>query len=491
MVKGLELYGRQVIYTDAERVTTSNVVDVLSKTLPIHQENREQIKYLYNYCNGKQPILRRVKDIRPEILNKLVENRANEIVSFKTGFLVGEPIQYVNRSADEDLNESIELLNEYMFAENKVVKDKELAEWFSICGVAYRLILPDRDLQDYVDESPFEVVTLDPRDTYVVYHNGIKKDPVMAVFSVLKDDGNMYHTVYTPTERIIVKSVGSDFEVVGKPEGHIMGDVPIIEYITGPARLGEFEIVLPLLDAMNMVASNRLDGLEQFVQSLLVLKGVNLEDEMFDKLRELGGILLPNEGDAKYLVQELNQTQTQTIVDYMYDAVLTICGMPNRNGGSSTSDTGKAVLYRDGWTAAEARAKERETQFKESEKRFLKIAIRICNDLRGTKLKLSDIDIRFTRRNFENILEKAQVLIMLLSSGKVHPRLAFGHCGMFADPDLAYNMSREWWETEESKLAKELSDKFEKEYLPKLDNRTKEPEDDDVRDTGQDTSDNQ
>ncbi len=35
------------------------------------------------------------------------------------------------------------------------------------------------------------------------------------------------------------------------------------------AQLDAFEIVLPLLDAMNNVDSNRLDGVEQFIPALI------------------------------------------------------------------------------------------------------------------------------------------------------------------------------------------------------------------------------
>ena len=38
--------------------------------------------------------------------------------------------------------------------------------------------------------------------------------------------------------------------------------IPIFEYPANNARLGSFEIVLPLLDAINNIASNRMDGLE-------------------------------------------------------------------------------------------------------------------------------------------------------------------------------------------------------------------------------------
>ena len=165
---------------------------------------------------------------------------------------------------------------------------------------------------------------------------------------------------------------------------------------------------------------------------------------------------MPLEGDAKYLVQELNQSQTQTLVDYMYQTVLTICGMPNRNGGTSTSDTGSAVVMRDGWSAAEARAKDTELMFKMAEKEFLRLILNITNTLRNTDIKLSSIEIRFTRRNYENIQEKAQVLAMMLSSNKVHPLLAFTHCGLFTDPALAYKQSMEWYEEQENKMQEQL-----------------------------------
>ena len=48
--------------------------------------------------------------------------------------------------------------------------------------------------------------------------------------------------------------------------------------------------------------------------------------------------------DVDEVATELNQTQSQTLKDDFYNAVLTICGMPNRNGGSSTSDTGSDFL---------------------------------------------------------------------------------------------------------------------------------------------------
>lgn len=442
------LYGRRVIYTDCAEITEKNLLSVLETALGTHARNRREIQYLYDYYKGKQPIRNRIKEIRPEINNRIVINRANEIVSFKVSYLMGEPVQYVSRSK-EDISENLNLLNEYVFAEDKAAKDAELAKWFTICGTAYRMVLPDKLKEE--DESPFEIYTLDPRYSFIVYNSGLGNKPMMGVKTVLLEDNSELHSIYTENLYFEVKD-----GIITKKEKHSLGTVPIIEYPANPERLGAFEIVIGLLDAINETASNRLDGVEQFIQALLILKGVDIDSEELKTLKENGGLKVPTEGDAYYLIQELNQTQTQTLVDDMYDTVLTICGMPNRNGGSSTSDTGSAVIMRDGWTNAEARAKDTETMFKMAEKQFLKIAIQFAGTLRNIDLKLSAIDIRFTRRNYENIQVKSQVLTTMLNNDKIHPRLAFAHSGLFVDPELAYTQSAEYAKERKKEAQNEL-----------------------------------
>ena len=443
--------GRQVIYTDVENITKDNLLVILHKAMTIHENNRYQIDYLYNYYKGDQPILNRVKDIREEINNKVVENRANEIVSFKTGYLMGQPVQYVTRKNDKQVNVDLDIFNDFFFMEGKTTKDKKLVDWMHICGTAYRMILPRKDDRQSSPEAPFNIYKLDPRYCFVVYFNGLGEEPKMGVKYVTQDDGTIITSVYTKDTYFEIKN-----DKIVKQESHTIGYIPIVEYPLNEARLGSFEIVLTMLDAINLLDSNRMDGIEQFVQALMVFKGVDIDSDDFKALKEKGGIKIPAEADVKYLIQELNQQQTQTLKNDMYETILTICGMPNRNGGSSTSDTGTAVIMRDGWSAAEARAQDTEEMFKESEKQFLRIAINIANTLRRLSLRLSDIDIRFTRRNYENIQGKAQVLTTMLANPKIDPKLAFEHCGMFTDPNLAYEDSRKYYESELDRQQKDL-----------------------------------
>ena len=450
----LHLNGRRMILTDETEVNIGNVVQILRKALPYHWKNRSEISYLWSYYKGRQPILNRVKEVRPEITNKIVENRANEIVSFKSGYLMGEPLQYVSRGNAENIADAINQLNEFVFAEEKPAKDKELADWFHICGTSFRMVLPD-EMAGEDDESPFEIYTLDPRNTFVVYNNGLGNKPILGVKYVVDENGVVHYSCYSDHEYFeIVESKVVSYDT------HILGEIPIIEYPLNMARIGAFELVIPLLDAINLTDSNRLDGVEQFIQALMLFHNVDISSEDFDELRERGAIKFKDidpqlKAEINYLVSNLNQGETQTLVDHMYQTVLTICGMPNRNGGSSTSDTGSAVIMRDGWSAAEARAKDSELMFKKSERIFLKVVLNICRTLADMDLKVCNVEIRFTRRNYENILQKAQVLDLMLKNNKIHPRLAFEHSGLFVDSDLAYTLSAEYAEEQEQK-AQEL-----------------------------------
>ena len=455
----MEMYGRRVITTDATEINDGNIIDELTEAFNTHHLNRAEIEYLWNYYRGKQPILQRQKKVRPEICNRIVENRANEIVSFKVGYLCGEPIQYVGRNGDESVSRGIAELNEMMFSENKATQDKEVVEWQTICGLAHRLVLPDKRGEE--DDAPFEMFTLDPRDTFVVRSSEVGNRPIFAVKYRIDKENNRICSVYSANR--YWKIVG---DKIVESKSHALGMIPIFEYPANNARLGAFEIVLPMLDAINNVASNRMDGVEQFIQAFVKFVNCDIDEEQFKALKDLGAIKVKSidgsAADVSIVTQELNQVQTQTLVDYLYQTVLTICGMPNRNGGSSTSDTGAAVIMRDGWSLAESRAKDSELMFKKSEHEMLKLVLRIIRDTRGLSddiynLKLKNLSLQFTRRNYENVQSKSQVLVSMLQQDKIHPRLAFTSSGLFTDPESAYQLSKEYSEEQEKKALERMA----------------------------------
>jgi SPP1 family phage portal protein len=433
-------FGREQIFTDKKEVTSENVLEVISNVETKHKKNALQIKYLYNYYKGKQKIYERKKEIRPEICNKIVENWANAIVSFKVGYLCGSPIQYVSGKSAKNLSVTIDKLNDLMDEHGKPSVDKDLIEWQMIAGTSYRALFSD-------ENNVIDLVSIDPRNAFVIYSNDISHKPLAGVYVVEKTEKAKTfreYTVYTPTEVITV----TDKKVVSK-EKNGLNAIPIMEYPANNARLSVIEIVIDLLDAINDIDSNRLDGIEQFIQSLLVVYNADIEGEDGNSIREKGLIQLnsvgANKGDIKILSEQLDQSQTQTLKNDILQRIREIVGLPSQGDGTTgDSSNNGAMLLKGGWENAETRARESEVMFKRSEIPFLKLLFQILSEKTDIKLEVPDVDIRFTRRNYENIQVKSQVLTTMLSNDKIHPKLAFEGCGMFIDPEEAYNMSMQY-----------------------------------------------
>ena len=450
------LFGRTVIYYDTGEVTRENICDILSKVLETHRKNALEIDRLYQIFKGNQSIFGKTKTVREEINNRIVVNFANQIVTFKTGYLLGKPIQYVSRGEktvelSDTVSSEIDDLNRYASDCDKAAKDIELAEWFHICGTSYRLIQSDGTADK--DASPFEIHTLDPRTAFVVYSNEVGHKPMLGVLETLQNDGTKIYHCYSRNRYFKVSEPFVFPDSVLDESEHYYGRVPIIEYPANNARLGAFEIVLSLLDAINAAFSDLADGREQFINALLVIKGADITDEQFSELRSQGGIKVPADGDVKYLVSELNQTQNGETINLMIDTMLEIVGMPKRSGtNGGTSDNGIAVILRDGFADAEARASDTERIFKKSENELLRIALKICNAMRGMSLQLSSVEPHFTRQNTDNLLAKVQALTTMLATDKIHPRLAWQLSTLVSDPESAYMISQEY---EEQRIAEE------------------------------------
>ncbi len=456
-------YGRRKIYTDATEITAANVVEEVNAAYLIHSDNRSEIAELYRYYRNKTAIESKQKEVRENINFKIGEARCLEVTNFYKGYIFGEPIQYVRRektqngTADDVIAADINALNGYMSDANKAVCDSNLGKWILVGGAGYKMALPNKKWEKEGDEPPFNIYAPDPRSTFVVYSSDVDESPVMNVTYARRKNGDVVFTVYTHDYVYKYKAGESTPSVEANP----LGMLPIVEYAAAD-RLGVFEPVIPLVDALNALQSNRMDDVAQYINSFLAILGAQMDEETYKKLEEWKMLCLPEGTDAKYLSSPMSQADVQTLKDDLYQAILTITGVPNRNGGSSTSDTGQAVELRDGWSSAETRAKDLEASFKGSEKEHLKIILRIMRDTVGTNLKLSDIEAHFTRRNYENIATKSQVLIAMLNNPWIHPEVAYASCGMFPDPESAYLQGKAWKEEQEKKAEEKMKKEAER-----------------------------
>jgi SPP1 family phage portal protein len=423
--------------------------------MTVHKQNAAECDYLYKYAKGRQPIKVREKKIRPEVKNIITENHALEILTFKVGYTFGEPVQYVLygdcdiHDPEKENDTRITAFNELLRADNKISKDKTLGNWIYTCGVGYRLCLPSEENADH----PFDTFILDPRTAFVAKLDNYTKKPVICGFH---NRGGSQFDIYTVKKHFYISyAVTEDGKVDYDKAPTIeeypnpMGMLPVIQYKANDQMLGCFEVCLDECNALNSIASNCVDGLEQFIQSFIWFNNCEVNKEGLQELKDVGAISTSSppgmQANIKILSEALDQQQTSTLKEDIYQSLLTISGTPDRRK-SSGGNTGQAILLSEGWVLAESAARDFENIYKLSEREFISLALKICKNTKVTpkelaNLTLSDIDIHFTRRQSDNLLVKTQGLMNMLQAG-VHPRHAFKICGLFNDPEQAYMDSK-------------------------------------------------
>lgn len=443
-------YGRKIAYTDVEQITRENVVKVVGDCIGIFNFNKAAIKYLWDYKNGDQPALYRTKTIRDDIVNHVVENHAWEIVRFKMGQTYGEPIMYNSLSKEEKINEAVDRFNGYLRAAGKAAKDLSMGEWQSAVGTGFEAI----QLKDEKSEIPFRIVVPTPMDTFVIYSRQTQ-EPMLSVQQLKDENKNIYYQCFTNTHEYRIQNSGllplsmSGDNTPVYERLHTFGEIPIVEYPNNQDRMSDIELVISMLDAINNMQSNRMDSIEQFVQSWVKFINCDIDTNLFEQMKMSGALVVKsnngseNKADVDIMTQELNQTQTQVAKDDLWDNTLSILAIPNKQSNTG-GDTQGAVELRNGWDFSKQAAKIKDAYVVESEYRLstcIRNTIRIRKGDAELPLTIADYEPVINHSPTDNMQVKAQTFQMLIQSG-IAPLVAIKVCGLWNDPEKVYLMSK-------------------------------------------------
>lgn len=432
-------YGRSIIYTNQNRIDESNIVQELNNALVYHTQNATEIEYLDRYYRGDQPILYRRKVNRPEVNNKVLVNLAYELVERKVAGICAEPIQYVLRGTDDKKSQEISELNAIVDGEDKQDCDIDICRWRSICGTAYRYIGNDEGGGMLLDESDFSLSAEDPRKTFVVYFNN-GKPAFSCQIREDKDGKNLYYC-FTNGQYFVIQ--GGEIIEMGI-NGN--GAIPVIEYPNNSRRISDIELTIGITDSLNILSSDRVNGIEQFICSFMKFINCEIDATEFAKIKDLGAISVKsnngdNRADVDILSQELNQTEGQVVFDDLYNKFLEIHGLANRASVNSGGDTGNAVSLRNGYHESNLREAIDEPILKKSERMSLRIILNRLRIKKGFTLLPSDVEIHINRDKLNNIMTKAEALKILLESG-IHYKRAIRTVSLFNDSDRVAEESK-------------------------------------------------
>ena len=270
---------------------------------------------LYAYYHGGHAIQARVRGAGLPNM-KLAHAYPRYISTMAAGYLIGNPVRYEAPGQEEALSA---LLRAYDSCAIDSV-DAELARAASICGKGVELLYAD-------ERARPRAACLDARDAFVVYDDSVENRPLLGMSCMpMRTPGGRLEgfrvQVYTDVSVLSYREESlteARFEAPVRVEPHYFGRVPLIEYWNDESEHGDFEDVIGLIDAYDLLQSDRRNDKQQFVDALLVLYGCTLETDARGRtpgqqLREDKALAMPDsDARVEWLCKQLNEADAEVL----------------------------------------------------------------------------------------------------------------------------------------------------------------------------------
>ena len=297
--------------------------ELIKDAIDFNEKRRLYYNRLVDYYLGRQDIMNRRKS-ETLINNKVMVNHAKYIVDVSVGYLLGNPVDY---QPTDGLN-----IQPVLDAYKKQTIDNldvEIAKDVAIFGLKYEYVYADENAEP-------RSVDLDVRNTIIVYDNsmvhhkmyGINYRPI---YENPEDPIPNHYEIIACTDTEIIKYIlkGVELKEIAR-ESHAFGSVPIIEYQNNSECMGDFEPVISLIDAYNLVQSDRVNDREQLVDAILCFYGMHFDAEQMDELklhRALSNI--PADGKVEYLTKQISESDVDVLRQNLEKDIHKISMVPN------------------------------------------------------------------------------------------------------------------------------------------------------------------
>lgn len=386
----------------------------IEKAVEELRKRQDRYEQLYDYYIGDQPILYRTMESDAAKNNRLVNNFCSYIAEICADFLLGNPVDY---QAPEDIN--IDEIMDLYTNQGMSDVDSDLALDAGIYGVAYDLTFADED-------SKPQTVQIDTRNALMVYDDSVKHNELFAITCADEktDDRKIigHVTVYTPSETITGRLDGDKW-VEESRAPHFFGEVPVSVYRNNKNATGNFECVLGLVDAYNILQSDRVNESEQLADAILMLKNFTLTDENSELLREKRLLTsVPADGDASYITKPSNEADADLLKNSIADDIHKFSKTPNLSDQNFVGNSsGVALSYK--LLAFEEATKTRERHMEKGLKKRLRLYWNFKNrmTLKDANADINRVDVIFNRALPKNDYETSQMINNL--NGIVKPEI--------------------------------------------------------------------
>lgn len=340
-----------------------------------------------------------------------VTNHARYITKTNVGYLLGNPVQYLV-SDNYDIQPIIDSYRKQTISN----LDVELANDASVFGHAFERVYSDEDSESYSTR-------IDPRNIILVYDDTVKHEKMFAIIYVqsVNEKGEFVKdqyeaTILTPT-MVMERQLKSGHLLTtdgAEDQPHSYGEVPVIEYPNSSDRMGDFEPVISLIDAYNILQSDRVLDRERLVDAILAFYGSDFDDKQRKELKESRIISnMPADAKLEYVIKNIDEADADVLRQTLASDIHKISMTPDMSDEKfAGNSSGVALSYK--LLAFEQHIKDKERYFENSLMDRFRLYNTFLNTKSGTQIvPTEEIDAVFRRALPQNSLEISQMILNL------------------------------------------------------------------------------
>lgn len=475
-----------IVPTGNEQEDRKIIPRIIELTRDMHNKNVADMTRLKDYYYNKTAILGKDKKQQPEINNKIDIDYPAIAVTTINAYCFANPLTFSARTTGKE--DQIKAFIDALDDDNYSSKSHDMYLNSGITSLGYRYIIPANE-EEIKNGIFFKTICdLSPLNTYCVYSNDLRKDKICAITfykkkeydqKTLKQKGETtFYTVFTKYHKWELYQSGGQWRFLttnillngkfSKIEAYPLTYkmIPIVENVRKNDRTGDFEQALALVDAINVLASSRLDAVQQSVDYLLCLRDIDIWSEgALARVKEAvaqgilgfksieGATVQPT---VDVLDIKLNQSEVQTLQDFLCEKLEEVLNIPNRETRSSGGDTGSAVESRNGFRSLENIAGLVTTNAMKTENETLEIILAMCKNISSCPfkdLKPKDIQIKDNRNRVENLATATSAYSTLKSAG-MNDTDALIVSRLVADAPAVANRNEQYAKKQEEKQQK-------------------------------------
>lgn len=381
---------------------TKITYQILNDVIDYNEKYRDRYMMLENYYLGKHDIASRTKDDRLKN-NKVTVNHAKYITDTNVGYLLGNPVEY-QANGEHDIEAILDAYKKQTIND----LDSEIAKDVSVYGCQYEYLYVNEDAEPRSCE-------IDNKNCIIVYDDTVEHNKLFGLIYRPISEGETFKywdIIYVDKEKEVhYKSYSKALRKEGVEKPHKWGDVPIICYKNNPELLGDFEPVLSLIDAYNLLQSDRINDKEQLVDAILCMYGMDFTDEQADMLHESRMLAnLPTDGKVEYLVKTLQESDVDILRQNLEADIHKISMTPNMSDENFVGNSsGVAIKYK--LLAFEQNIKNKERYMEKGLKERFKLYANFLNVIsKSGEIPIEEVDVMFKRNLPSNDFEISQMI---------------------------------------------------------------------------------